>query len=144
MPPPNRAVVDASVGVKWLVPEVDDDRASALAGARLFVPELFYAECANALWSKARRGTLERADALEALARLKTVSLVRVTHDQLIERALELSLELIHPVYDCLYLALAIKEAIPVVTADTRFISAAAGHRSYASRIVPLSSIPLE
>jgi predicted nucleic acid-binding protein len=46
--------------------------------------------------------------------------------------AAELARALAHPVYDCLYLALAIRECAQVVTADRRFqaaVEASPAHR---------------
>ncbi len=40
---------------------------------------------------------------------------------QLAAAAGRLAMDLDHPVYDCFYLALAIQEQYPVITADTRF-----------------------
>jgi predicted nucleic acid-binding protein len=48
-----------------------------------------------------------------------------VSIDQLAARALELAVDLRHPIYDCLYLALAERERAPIVSADARLISAA-------------------
>ena len=43
-----------------------------------------------------------------------------VSSDQLIESAANLSLALDHAVYDCLYLALAKREDVPLATANTK------------------------
>lgn len=45
--------------------------------------------------------------------------------DALIAPAVRLMLSLQHPVYDCLYLALAEREGMPLVTADERQFAAA-------------------
>jgi predicted nucleic acid-binding protein len=65
-------VVDASVGLKWYLPEVHSDTARRLraGGNDLNVPSLFYLEFANALWMKVRRGELDQADAEAAFAEL--------------------------------------------------------------------------
>jgi len=51
--------------------------------------------------------------------------------------ALTLARELRHPVYDCFYLALAIERDLSVVTADARFVHAAA-QTVHAGRVRPL------
>jgi len=43
------AVVDASVGVKWVVNEADSDLARSLSETSLHAPDLFPIECANIL-----------------------------------------------------------------------------------------------
>jgi len=44
--------------------------------------------------------------------------------EDLRNRALELAIELDHPIYDCFYLALAERERCPLVTADKRLVAA--------------------
>ena len=52
-----RIVVDASVVVKWLVPEDQSLRAVSLRERFDFAaPDLIHAEIVNILWKKARRG----------------------------------------------------------------------------------------
>jgi predicted nucleic acid-binding protein len=51
--------------------------------------------------------------------------------------------ELMHPIYDCCYLALAIEENSIVITADQRFRSAVAAHPALADRVVLLRDIAL-
>jgi predicted nucleic acid-binding protein len=47
----------------------------------------------------------------------------RVASPTLMHRALDLAIRLAHPVYDCVYLALAEQRNIPLVTADARLIA---------------------
>ena len=62
-------VIDASVALKWVLAEDASDRALALlAKDALAAPELFWIECANVLWAKARRGQINGAQARAALA----------------------------------------------------------------------------
>ena len=123
-----RFVVDASVAVKLLVDEPDSDAARELAasGQELHAPRLMASEVANALWRKARLGQIERADAGAALALLSDMP-VRWNDDETVSAdAVRLALALDHPVYDCMYLALAHRIDATVVTADRRFVTAAA------------------
>ncbi len=118
-----RFVVDASVTVKWLVAEEDADIADRLvaSGQELHAPRLMASEVANALWRKVRRGQMERAEAGAAMALLADVP-VRWNDDETISAdAARLALALDHPVYDCMYLALAHRIGATVVTADRRF-----------------------
>lgn len=57
-------VVDASVVLKWFVPEAGSDAASRLLASedRLEAPDLLFAEIANAIWKKVLRGQLTRAE----------------------------------------------------------------------------------
>ena len=119
-------VVDASVAVKWVLPEHDSGRAVALRGTdALIAPSLVIAEIGNALWKSVLRGDVEKSDASAAL-QIAVAHFERIVSiDQLAARALELAVDLRHPIYDCLYLALAEHEQIPIVSADARLLSAA-------------------
>ncbi|HEU0215775.1 MAG TPA: type II toxin-antitoxin system VapC family toxin, partial [Stellaceae bacterium] len=55
-----------------------------------------------------------------------------------VEAAQALALELGHPVYDTLYLAVALAEHGVVVTADRPFVEAVARHGAYSHLIRPL------
>jgi len=115
--------VDTSVAVKWLVEEEDSDRAAELLGRSLIAPDLIVVECGNALWKRQRRSEIPLDQALAGLAGLgHFVSLVPSTPFAL--RALEIAVELQHPVYDCLFLAAAEELDVLLVTADQRFHSA--------------------
>ncbi|MDE0275073.1 MAG: type II toxin-antitoxin system VapC family toxin [Defluviicoccus sp.] len=123
-----RFVVDASVAVKWLVAEVDADVAEELAtsGHDLHAPRLMASEVANALWRKARTGEIERRAAGILLADVQDMP-VRWGADEILSaNAARLALALDHPIYDCVYLALAHRIGATVVTADRRFANAAA------------------
>ena len=66
----NRLVVDASVAVKWYIPEIHGDEAERILGSgyEMCAPDLLYSEVANVLWKHARRDaiTVERAKAIMA------------------------------------------------------------------------------
>lgn len=121
-------VVDASTALKWVMREEGSEAAAALLDGRtLHAPSLLFVETANALWSATRRGRLAADEAADALDLLSRAPLRLAVPDvALMGRALQLSLLLDHPVYDCTYLALAIHHTVPVVTADRRFVQAAA------------------
>ena len=122
-------VVDASVAVKWFVPEEGSQEAERLAAAQdLHAPSLLRIEVGNVFRTLAARGDLSENDAAEAMALLLAapVSLHEPT-DGLVTAALDLALLLAHPIYDCLYLALALDLGAPLVTADARFHRAAGG-----------------
>jgi predicted nucleic acid-binding protein len=116
-------VVDASVAVKWVVEEEGTTRAVALRSSFVFTaPELILAECANILWKKAQRGELTRPQAVLAARLLEQSGVDFVTLQGLSETATQLALELSHPAYDCVYLALASRRGLRFVTADRRLI----------------------
>lgn len=114
-------IIDASVGVKWFVPEDDADKALALLlSDDLCVPRLFLSEISNALWKKARLGEIDLA-LVEPVASVEQVANY-IDDAEHIGRALIIARELDHPVYDCLYLAAAEALDMKLVTADARFL----------------------
>jgi predicted nucleic acid-binding protein len=121
-------VVDASVAIKWLIEEAGTGAAEALRGRHLVAPQLIRVEVANVLRTIAARGLAPPERAVELLALFQSAPLDIVDADDALERrALDLAMALAHPVYDCLYLALAERMGAPMVTADTRFLRALAG-----------------
>jgi predicted nucleic acid-binding protein len=122
------AVVDASVAVKWVIPEVLSDRADALRGQadRLLAPDLLLVEATNTLWKKLTRREITAREAAHALDLLQSSALELRPSGPLLGRALTLARRLRHPVYDCLYVALAQVEGAILVTADRRLLAHAA------------------
>ncbi len=118
-------VVDASVALKWILPEKGAREADDLLSQALIAPSFWLAECANALWKNVRIGKLNAADASGLFQKLVRAPLVSVAMDNDTGSALDLAVKLGHPIYDCLYLALALREDTYVMTADTRFWAAA-------------------
>lgn len=133
-------VTDASVVVKWVVPEPGSDDAAALlaGGDDLIGPELLMAEVANALWLKVQRREILRHDALEALRRTGEQVVRLFPSVPLLPRALDLACRVDHPVYDCMYLTLAEQQDAVLVTADRR-LADAAGRSALGERVRLLS-----
>ena len=68
---PDTVVVDASVGLKWVIDELGSDAAVALvAGRALVTSALFWVEAANVLATKERRGELDLIG-LDAAAQIR-------------------------------------------------------------------------
>lgn len=124
-----RLVVDASVVVKWFLPEVLAEAALRVAeGEHQFLaPELLGAEFISALWKKRRRGEIEAAAAVRMLDDFSRVAIGFYPLMPLLPAAFAMAAAAGHSVYDCLYLTLAEREDCPVVTADRRFHAAFAG-----------------
>jgi predicted nucleic acid-binding protein len=118
-------VIDASVAVKWVLSESDSEAAVALRSENLIAPVLWLAEAANVLWRRARAGEITPEQAGTRLSELQNAPVASVPIEPHLERALALAMEIGHPVYDCLYLALALRHDTHVVSADRRFTTAA-------------------
>ena len=119
------AVFDASVVVRPFLPVEGAERA--LLATRRFAmvaPSLLLVEAANAFWKYVRRGIAPLEDCQAALRHLSGYADLRPDMG-LYDDALELAARLEHPVYDCLYLALARREAYPLISADRRLLALA-------------------
>lgn len=120
-----RAVLDASVWLKLFIAEPDSAEAAKLIEGEdhHVAPDLLFVEFANVLWLKRRRGALsvsQTEQAVDSLLQLFSVFDI-VWSVELMTDAIDLALELDHPVYDCFYLALAQRLDVPCVTADRIF-----------------------
>ncbi|MFT3786007.1 MAG: type II toxin-antitoxin system VapC family toxin [Tepidisphaeraceae bacterium] len=117
-------VIDASVAVKWLVPEPGADAAKAWlsTSSRLIAPGLLAVEVASALLRRMRDGTLSphyTRQALDAWQAILGDEVVTLTSDELLlGPAIELSFEIRHPLADCLYLSLAESADAVLLTSD--------------------------
>lgn len=119
-------VIDASVAVKWFLPEIHAAPARRLlrSNRQLLAPDLIWAEVGNALWKKCRRGELENAHALQMLKDLRRFPLRIFPSVKLLDAAWELAERLDRTIYDSLYLALAVSSDGVLVTADQKLYHA--------------------
>lgn len=118
-------VVDASVAIKWVLPEDEQDAAEAILLDEIdrIAPEFLLVEIANVLRTKVMRGQIEQGQARSGFAFVEA-SVRRFIPDRVLtSRAFEIAIECNHSVYDCMYLACAEQDGGRVVTADMRFIN---------------------
>jgi predicted nucleic acid-binding protein len=120
-------VVDASVAIKWFLPEENGELAERLKENRyrLCAPDLMKVEVANALWKKVRKGEISERECQMIVGALTDGAVQFVPDGDLFVAAFQLACRLDHPVYDCLYLVLAEAERGRVVTADMRLVDKA-------------------
>jgi predicted nucleic acid-binding protein len=123
-------VVDASVVVKWFLPESDTAAADSLLEtflnneADLIVPDVLLLEVASSLWKRvvfpkelsANEATLVYRDLL-------TMPLSLIASETLAEPAFQLAMKHKHPVYDALYCTLALDRHCDFVTADQTLVN---------------------
>ncbi len=108
-------VVDASVVVDWVAPDVDPQGPSMRALARLakaelqlFAPRLLMEEVANALLTGVRRGRWDGESADRAFLELRELPVDLVDTPADLDQAWDLSRRYDeHPIYDLMYVALA-------------------------------------
>lgn len=128
-------MIDASVALKWVLPEADAEAAMALraelveAGAPVHVPDLFWLETASALWRLARgpEAPLSAEEARELFSVLRLAPLRSEPAGPLAERALEIALTAGTTTYDAAYVALAELRDARVWTADAALVQKLAG-----------------
>ena len=116
-------VLDASVACKWFFDEPLSAAARQLATSDIdfAAPDILLAECANVAWLRSRRELVPRAQAQAFLKSLPQWFNSFAPSGRLHEAAFAMACELNHPVYDCLYLALADREQTRMITADRAF-----------------------
>jgi predicted nucleic acid-binding protein len=117
-------VVDASVALRWYVEGPGSTEATRLLDRKepLVAPDLVVAEVTNAAWKLARAAAIT-AEHGRAIASAVTGAFDHlVPAAELCRRAYDLATSLDHPLYDCLYLALAERDDGVLVTADERLL----------------------
>jgi predicted nucleic acid-binding protein len=139
-------VVDASVGLKWVLPEADSLLADALIRIErdLLVPDFWLNEATNVLWLQVRRHLLTQKEAREGLELLRTlVEPTPTTHMHLHDAALEIGMSANQSTYDTLYIAFAIAMgADAVVVSDRPFVKSMRTHPDprLAGMVLPLEA----
>lgn len=131
-----RLVIDASILVKLFFEEEHSD-ASVRAvknASELLAPDLLWAEAANVVWKRLRRNELGADDAAALVDEMLRVPVVTYGGFDLVGPALIVAAQTGRTVYDCVYLALAFREDIPLLTGDQRLANGLAGS-SYAKRV---------
>jgi predicted nucleic acid-binding protein len=125
----SRLVVDASVVLKWWVPEVHSTDALRYLDPSTGrdAPELLLAELGNILWKKVGRGELTRAEAEQIVGDVLLADMTLHPMGPLAGPALRIALDTGRTAYDSLYLALAEALGTRVVTADRRLYNALQG-----------------
>jgi predicted nucleic acid-binding protein len=118
-------VLDASVVIKWFIPE--DDRQAALelrvSGAGFAAPDLLFAESANILWKHVKRGEIEPDRATAIIDEIATAPWVVHSTRSLGSDALSLALASGISAYDASYVALAVRLDTICITADRRLFN---------------------
>ena len=130
-------VVDASVVIKWFVPEVHSDAARRLLQSQnqYVAPDLLFAETANTIWKKVRRGEVSRRDGEGLVADVGRAAVQTVPCRALAADAYALASASGRTVYDAMYLALALRLDTRLITADERLAGALAAMPAVASHI---------
>jgi len=120
-------VVDACVIAKIYLDEPDSDQTRALLDEydQILAPRVIRMEVASAITKRFRISEIDETTARLAYARWKKHVTERwfklIPDEEVMDDAVALSLKLKHPVADCLYLAVAQRFKVTLVTADEVF-----------------------
>jgi len=138
-------VVDASVILKWFLPEPDSADADFLleqflnGEAELIAPDLILIETASALWKRAvLLDEFSSEESSFVYRDLLTLPISLTSTAALADAAFQLAITHSHPVYDAVYCALAMERGCDLITADQTLANKLGRTLSF---IRPLSTI---
>ena len=123
-------VVDASVAVKWFVPENYSLEATRFLDRRFrcHIPVLLHSEVGQTIWKKVhQRKEIEAEDGRSILRALMLTALELHAVTPLLEPVFDIALATGRTVYDSIYLALAVALSCKMVTADQKLFNALRG-----------------
>ena len=120
-------VIDTMIFVYALLDEPTfgaDSGAVLKAASPILVPDSFRAEFVNTLWQWVRHRGVEYGDARAALRDAEHLIARTGSSRRLARRALELAIQVGHPAYDTLFVALAEREGTQLITYDAKLLAA--------------------
>jgi len=138
-------VIDSSVTVKWVLAEVDSDKAPRLRDDHrnsvheLISPDIFTVKAAHALTRAERQMRILPGQARLLFLDILTTPPRQFAFQSFLLRAIDISSTMRIGVYDCIYVALAEQEMCELVSADITMVRALQPTFSF---IRPLSSFP--
>ena len=139
------SVLDASVALKWVLPEDDSDKAIRVRdefarGLReLIAPDVFPVEVAHTLAKTERRRLILPGEGAKKLADVSSFMPDLHSYLPLLPRAFDIASAARIGVYDCLYVALAEREGCQLLTSDQRLLNALGAKMSF---LIDLATLP--
>ncbi|HEX9666793.1 MAG TPA: type II toxin-antitoxin system VapC family toxin [Thermodesulfobacteriota bacterium] len=126
----DKVCIDASLALKWVLPEIYTNRAQEvlrnwlLEGVSLVAPTLFIYEIASALRNKVHRQVITLKEGFSALNQIRSGNIELIYQPELVEMGWAISERLGLPTaYDSFYLALAEHEGCEFWTADENLVN---------------------
>jgi predicted nucleic acid-binding protein len=130
---PLRCVIDTNICIKQFIADPLTAKVNQLfdrldaPDVEFFVPDLFYIECANALW-KYVRANLYTAEQVQAdLSDLKALRFQVTSTKDLMNEAVQIGLDYGITAYDGCYVALSKQVIAPLLTLDERLVNSLTG-----------------
>jgi predicted nucleic acid-binding protein len=123
-------VIDASVVIKFYVPEILSDHAgevlSRVANGEvlLYAPDLVYPETGNVLWKKQRRRELTTEEVDEIVNAINALPMIIEPSKPILPLALSIAVQSGITVYDAMYVAIARIYETKMITADKKLTDA--------------------
>ena len=125
-------VIDASVLIKFYVPEILSDKAEELltrveqGDVMLLAPDLIYPEVGNILWKKQSIKELTRSEVEEITDAIVSLPLKIEASKLLLPLAIDIGIAYKITVYDAIYISMARVYEIKMMTADRKLADAMA------------------
>jgi predicted nucleic acid-binding protein len=142
----SRFVVDASVAIKWYLPEPNSTDADRLlsGGFQLLAPDLLFSEVGNILWKRVMRSEITVQKAQIILRDLEALPMALRSASDLAENAMTVACGLKRSFYDSLYLALALTTDCRLVTADRKLFDAVKDAVPIKKHILWVEDVPVK
>lgn len=120
-------VIDANVGLKWFIEEPRSSAARKILekGASFIAPDIVIPEICNVVWKKVKNHEISAEQGQAIVTNVPMILDHIVPSSELAQRAFDLAVQFNHPAYDCLYLALAERESIRLITDDAKLVAVA-------------------
>lgn len=128
-----KLVIDASIGLKAMLPEHDSAKALQLRADfrkgihELLSPDLYLLEAGNAIVTAARSGKIYASEVPIFYAELMGNLRIIDPSTSLLPRAIEIALQSRASVYDATYVVLAERESCNLVTVDEKLLKVLPG-----------------
>jgi predicted nucleic acid-binding protein len=125
-------VIDASVLIKFYVPEVLSDKAEELLNrvvqgdVMLLAPDLIYPETGNILWKKQRKKELTGSEVEEITDAIVSLPLKIEASKLLLPLAMGIGIAYRITIYDAIYISMASVYETKMMTADRKLADATA------------------
>jgi predicted nucleic acid-binding protein len=119
-------VIDASIAIKWFVPENLREQALDVLKAEdhLAAPDLLIPDLASLALEKARRNEISSLQARTIMSGIESSGLELMPASIVYDRAIEIADTLDRSAYDCFYIATAERLDTTLITADARLCTA--------------------
>ncbi len=140
----NHYVLDASVVIKWFIPEIYWEQASLLQGyseSSLHTPDFAQLECTSILSKKVRRKELQLDQANQIQELLLQMPVQMHPWQDLLLEAGQVAHQTYRGVYDCLYLVLAKQINGKMVTADKKLYLALENSKEWSGYLLWIEDV---